>query len=966
MSDEHDSIDPVSSMPDPEAPTFDALELQQSLARVQESLFGQASTKLTIGRFIVKERLGAGAMGIVYAAADEQLGRRVAIKVLRAEHADDTSETKKTRLLREAQTLAQLSHPNVVTVHEVGEHEGRLFIAMEFVDGPTLGTWLRAERRSSEQILDTFIAAGRGLEAVHDSGLIHRDFKPDNVLMHPSGRPLVADFGLARIVDEVDPDLFSSKIRVTQDHRITHTGVLVGTPAYMAPELFAGQPASAHSDQFSFCVALFEALHGQRPFNGETPQALWHAATERVPVPTPHTIPAPIRRILIRGLKPDPLERYPSMGALLRDLERVRAHPGKRWTALAALGIIGGAILAAWLGNPAPCDAKHELTAIWNREAEHRITSALASSGHPRHQEITPIVIDRLHRFTDDWVDARDAVCRAKEQSGQLRDQRILCLERARYALSSSLERLQHPSREAAARAASVIPDKTIIERCSERELLQASMQDQTEIATIHALEDARTLYASGALEPALERLTWASDQAESEQNTALLAEISMDLSNLYNSSGNQEAQETALLNAIQAAERSHRDHLRVRALAALARHYAPEPNQQPQARLLATLAEAAGRRLDDALTPRERATLELTWGDVASGAEQFETSEEHYRTALHHLKATDDSDPSFMLLKGLIHSSLGYLAHQQESTQNALQHYKEGLRLYSAAASPSHPDNAALWNSIGALQVEMQHLDEGESALRRALEIRLGFMNDDDPRLLPLYQNLGVLAHYRGDPLEAERVLSLGLQIAANAKDTSPARLSAMQTNLGAIYRSLGRPQDALELHQKAEELRTQYAGPQAITTAHAQVGAAMALTDLGRYQDALDKTNSALAIYEKNLSPQAKSLGVALVTRAQAKHHLERNNEALDDIQRALQIAEATSEFSTDEWVDLNFGLAQIHAALHHAADAQAFADLALEQAASLPQKAQKITTWLEQNQDLRGSPPTPAASR
>lgn len=234
-------------------------------AKLRGSLFGDAGDELRIGRYKVLERVGAGAMGSVYTALDEELERKIAVKLLRA-----NDETSARRMYIEAKALAKLAHPNVVTVHEVSQHDGQVFVAMEYVEGQTLSEWL-ATGPTGPQVLHIFAQAARGLQAAHDADIVHRDFKPDNVLVGRDGRVRVLDFGLARATGEAltglvdDPDAVVALDRAT----LTRTGMLAGTPGYMAPEQFLGGRVDARADQFAFCAALHEALWGERPYSGD-------------------------------------------------------------------------------------------------------------------------------------------------------------------------------------------------------------------------------------------------------------------------------------------------------------------------------------------------------------------------------------------------------------------------------------------------------------------------------------------------------------------------------------------------------------------------------------------------------------------------------------------------------------------------------------------------------------------------
>jgi serine/threonine protein kinase len=264
-----------------------------------------------IGRFVVLEVLGTGGMGVVYAAYDPNLDRKVAIKLLRAQVME--SDEARLRLLREAQAMARIDHPNVLRVHEAGTYGDQIFIAMEFAGGGTLRHWLAETKRGVREIIDVFVQAGHGLAAAHGAGLIHRDFKPDNVLLLVDGVARVTDFGLVGVVGEQPPAIpieFDAPLSDTTplSQELTRTGALMGTPAYMAPEQFRGGLVGPAADQFAFCIALYEALYRSRPFGGITFAELCANVVtgEVLPAPRDTDVPSSVRRVLLRGLSSDP------------------------------------------------------------------------------------------------------------------------------------------------------------------------------------------------------------------------------------------------------------------------------------------------------------------------------------------------------------------------------------------------------------------------------------------------------------------------------------------------------------------------------------------------------------------------------------------------------------------------------------------------------------------------------------
>jgi WD40 repeat protein/predicted Ser/Thr protein kinase len=356
-----------------DAELFDPLEVQRLRTRVHASLF-DAGDPERIGRFRVLERVGAGGMGVVYAVYDDQLDRKLAVKLLLGSASRDPEGH--VRLLREAQTLARLSHPNVVQVHDVGEWQGRVFLAMEFVRGQTLRRWLADETPSVRAIVQVFARAGAGLAAAHRVGIVHRDFKPDNVIVAADGDVKVVDFGVARAVGDDaaaheractgTPDL---AVRI--ERALTQTGQILGTPAYMAPEQITGDCSDARADQFSFAVTLFEALYGHRPFDGPDLVTLTRALTSgRVEIPRAPRVSRRIRDALLRALRPNPDDRFASMQGLLAALDPpVRRYAITLLAGVAGIGLGGAGLAHVYEAREAQV-REQAVTATAQRDAE--------------------------------------------------------------------------------------------------------------------------------------------------------------------------------------------------------------------------------------------------------------------------------------------------------------------------------------------------------------------------------------------------------------------------------------------------------------------------------------------------------------------------------------------------------------------------------------------------------------------
>jgi len=366
---------------------------------------------VSIGRFLVLGPLGVGGMGMVLSAYDPQLDRKVALKLLRTERGA-LSDDGKARLVREAQAMARLNHPNVVAVYEVVFGDTTGYLVMELVEGTTLRSWLAKMRPRWDEIVDLLIAAGAGLAAAHRAKLVHHDFKPDNVLVDGEGRPRVSDFGLAGA---------------------GRPGA--GTEAYMAPEQLGGGTVDERADQYAFCVTTWEALHGERPVAGAAPHASGKA-------------PRWVDRALARGLRAAPAERWPSMDELLGALRRGRRSGARLAIAAAAIAVVGTAafVVGSRRGAPAPtCSgAEARLAGVWDDARKQAVRAAFAATKLPYAAAAWDGASARIEEYARGWVAMHTEACRAARidgrQSDALMDLRMACLERRRDLLGALTE----------------------------------------------------------------------------------------------------------------------------------------------------------------------------------------------------------------------------------------------------------------------------------------------------------------------------------------------------------------------------------------------------------------------------------------------------------------------------------------------------------------------------------------------
>ncbi len=710
------------------------------------------------GRYVLLERLGAGGMGEVYTAYDPQLDRRVALKVLRA-GALSASEGK-ARLLREAQAMARLQHPNVATVHDVGSIGDSIFIAMEFIEGETLGEWLRGDRRWTE-VVRIFHQAGAGLAAAHEAGLVHRDFKPDNVLLGSDGRPRVVDFGLARQTTSAPDadavtkpgDLHESLADTPLATRLTRDGAVMGTPGYMAPEQLAGLPTDARCDQFAFCVALYEGLYGKRPYGGATlkQHAQEMAKNALPPAPSGSPVPGWVHDVLTKGLSPNPDDRFPDMEALLAKL-KLQSSTGRRATLIAGAIALVALGLAIWGGlaqqRLSLCSgAEKRLAGLWDAPARARLKDVVLASGLPYAADVWRNVEKSLDGYSQEWVAATRDACEAtrlrQTDSEEAFRYKTDCLESRRSRLLAFTNLLVTGDREVVANAATAARSLDPIAGCFDVAALRsrslASEKDKAAEASLRAsLTEARALFDSGKYARGIEVLQAAVAKGAPPR---AMAEALVWLGRLRVRAGEETAAGADFEQAATWALSSGESSLQAQSLARLAANHGYDQDL-PDADTFSRLAHAAASRVpDDWEVQAELSTDDAfvalrrrKYKDALLGFEKALTLQEEHLGPQHPAVAMTLNN------LGVTYTGLG-------EYENAIARYERSLTLHQSLEGAEHPNTASAEHNLAHVLRKQGRYSEAAEHYQHVLKVRREALGPEHPETLKTAEALARVA---------------------------------------------------------------------------------------------------------------------------------------------------------------------------------------------------------------------------
>lgn len=799
-----------------------------------------------LDRYVVLDQLGAGGMGEVYAAWDPVLDRKVAVKVLRGDfEGQDIGEELKQRLLREAQSLAKLSHPNVVTVHDVGLAGDRVFLAMEFAEGLTLKKWLdRKPRPTWRNILEVFLAAGEGLAAAHDQGITHRDFKPDNVVVGTDGRVRVMDFGLAH-GQAAKKEVTESGIRRT----ITQPGAMLGTPAYMSPEALHGRPTDFRSDEFSFCVALYEALYGFRPFEGATPGAITVEIEEnRVrAIPKDTQVPRRIHQLILKGLRANPVERFQTLRALLVQLGRRKSNREQSITlaSIAALAVLAAGLtgLGSYRARTRCADVETRLNGVWDGRVKKQARTAFDATGKPWAAAAWRDVEGRLDVYAGEWLSQRRAACETStERDDEQLGQEILCLSRRLSDLEATTELFTHADAEIVERAVSAASALTPLEACRRAPTAKTSAKPENE--TLRAqLSAVKARLDAGKYADALASATELANRAEADGDRAGFAEARLYAAIAKIRTGDAKAADTLVEESILSAQVARDDELEARGWVERV-GFAAMNGPSPDADRWARFARASLDRLGQ---PVElEALLANNLGVLAYLRQQYPAAiEAHQRALTLRRQLFGDKHP----LIARSHSNLGIAYRGLGRLDDARAQYQEALTIEEAVLDPSHPSVAETLNNLGNVLQAQGSSDKAKTALERALTIKEGAYGKDSLPVSVTLTNLGVLLLKAGDVTGGAAALERALAIKEQRAGADTLTVALSLTNLAQARRSARRWADSIVLDERALDIRK-------VRQGETHVDLAYNLTGLGEALLMQKDRSSAREVLEKALS--------------------------------------------------------------------------------------------------------------
>jgi eukaryotic-like serine/threonine-protein kinase len=868
-----------------------------------------------VGPYVVERVLGVGGMGIVYAAHDPRLDRLVALKVIRHDPGVERVELAE-RLRRESQALARLSHPNVTVVYELGTADDEIYIAMEYVAGTTLRGWLTETRREPRAILATFVRAGRGLAAAHAAGLVHRDFKPDNVLLARDGSVKVTDFGLARIAGDVLGEA-PAGARIAVGSELTISGAVIGTPAYMAPEQFDGKAIDARSDQFAFCVALYEALHGERPFRGTTVAELRAAVVAgRIDAPRTKRGGSRVHRALVRGLAAAPAERFPAMQELLAELAPRR---GRVTLAVAGLTTVATVALATSMlaGSEPPPPSCHggdaEAAAVWSTSRRAVVQQALLATRAPGAAETWSAVERGLDGYLAGWATQRGEACEAThvhhQQSEAVLDLRTACLDRRRSEVDALVGVFERADRDVvlhAREAIAALPDRGT---CADVEaLLRRTPLPRDPIARErHAGLRRRSDEARAAVEVAHYKeasvaLRALVDDPALAEYPDLEAEIQHLRAKVFSAQGSVDEAEQALFRSLVRAQAARADDQVATTAVDLANVVGYRARRIADGTRWVDFASAAiaAKGGDELLTAR----LETVRAGILQRAGKLAEAEAASRKAL----AIASRKAPGSTLEAEVNDSLGMMLSLQGKFEESVPMLQKSValseRLYGTAHSVTASTRTNLANALGSVH----RYDEALAAYREALATSEALFGSEGEQVSRVLSNMGQMLQEQHKPADARPLLERALAIRVKVHGPNDPQVARTAANLGYLALDEKAYPQALAHFARTGAILEGTIGADHPARADDLAGTGLALIGLKRPADAIAPLTRASALAAAGDPVNHASIQAAL---AQALHASGRDRARAATLGRTArkilaEAGETAAVAELDTWLE------------------------------------------------------------
>lgn len=831
----------------------------------------------TVGRYIVLDELGHGGMGVVYAGYDPDVDRKLALKFLRPRLARDTQG--RARLLREAKTLGAVSHPNIVTVFDVGTEGDQVFIAMELVVGRTLRDWVAGSRVDWRTVARCYADAGRGLVAAHALGIVHRDFKPSNAILGDDGRVVVVDFGLALADRAPRIERAADSGGRTTTTQLSAAGLVVGTPTYMAPEQAAGGRASVASDQYSFCVSLCEALveHASTPGASDGPADLTR-------------VPRALRSLLRRGLSEDPSRRHPSMAALVRALDKAIARP-LRWTSVGAtLAVVSTGVWLAVPGEDACAAERATLDSIWGAPRRRQAAAAFGSTELPYAERSWEYVRSELDRWSEGWIEASDVACEAGDS--RVADARRVCLNFHRATLAELVDLLVVADAGLVARAPNAAAGLPDVARCLnpvDADPLPEDPEQRAEIeSTLEALAELTVRIDAHRVDGLVERAREVVSRADRTEHRPTVAHARLELGRACMRVGETACAEEEFHEAIWSAEAARDAFTAAKAWTVLVWLYAYHLQDRQSAQRAGRHAEAALARIGGDEVIETVLGNHLAWSEMQAG--ELRSAEARLRALLVRRSVPAGRKSEIML-------SLSNVLAAQSRYEDAAEVLREAEAQTIEAIGTDHPTLLAVRVTRARLLSKSGQPQEAENLFRQALQSALVAFGPGHDVVARVRANLGGVLSRAGRLAEARVEFELAAE--------------AFEARHGPRHEGTRQAKTALaSLHLQADNLEEALAGfegvlselratedPDPLALLGPTVQRALVLVELGRLDEAERDLETAMEILKTKVEGDSPKLVRVLNTLGRIRREQGRFGDALVLHERAAGLARRVS---------------------------------------------------------------------